>query len=125
MAYWVIINGVLSAAGAAIARGHPKSIITAFCVAWLTSLNPFLAAGWFAGLVEAKYRKPTTDNFKELIETESFNEMFKVPLFRVLLVAALANLGSVIGTFLGIYVILNLVGFNPVDVLQNFFANIF
>jgi pheromone shutdown protein TraB len=84
-----------------------------------------LAAGWFAGLVEAKYRKPTTDNFKELIETESFNEMFKVPLFRVLLVAALANLGSVIGTFLGIYVILNLVGFNPVDVLQNFFANIF
>jgi len=51
--------------------------------------------------------------------------MFNVPLFRVLLVAALANLGSVIGTFLGIYVILNLVGFNPVDVLQNFFANIF
>lgn len=125
MAYWVIINGVLSAVGAAIARGHPKSIITAFCVAWLTSLNPFLAAGWFAGLVEAKYRRPTTGDFKRLIETENINEMFSIPLFRVLLVAALANVGSVVGTFLGIYVILNLAGFNPVDVLQNFFTRIF
>jgi pheromone shutdown-related protein TraB len=123
--YWVIINGVLSALGAAIARGHPKSILTAFCVAWLTSLNPFLAAGWFAGLVEAKYRKPTTGDFKRLIETESINEMFNIPLFRVLLVAALTNLGSVVGTFLGIYVILSLLGFNLVDVLQNLFAKIF
>jgi pheromone shutdown-related protein TraB len=125
MVYWILINGILSAAGAALARGHPKSVITAFSVAWLTSLNPFLAAGWFAGLMEAKQRKPNTDDFKKLLESESVSEMLNIPLFRVLLVAALANLGSVLGTFIGIYVIVKLFFFDPTEALKNFFTNIF
>jgi pheromone shutdown-related protein TraB len=45
--YWIVINGVLSAAGVVIARGHPLSALTAFCASPITSLIPFLAAGWF------------------------------------------------------------------------------
>jgi pheromone shutdown-related protein TraB len=117
-AWWFIINGVLSAAGAVIARGHPYSVLTAFSVAWLTSLNPMIAAGWFAGLTEARYRKPTTDDFKELVEIETTGDMMKNNLFRVVMVAALANLGSVIGTFLGVYVMLEVTGINPKEVIQ-------
>ena len=117
-AWWFIINGVLSAAGAALARGHPYSVLTAFSVAWLTSLNPMMAAGWFAGLVEAKYRKPTTDDFKELVEIETTEDMMQNNLFRVVLVAALANLGSMAGTFLGVYVMIKVTGINPLELIQ-------
>lgn len=117
--WWFIINGVLSAAGAIIARGHPYSVLTAFSVAWLTSLNPMMAAGWFAGLTEAKYRSPTTDDFKELVEIETTDDMMKNNLFRVVMVAALANLGSMIGTFLGVYVMLEVTGINPKEIIQN------
>jgi pheromone shutdown-related protein TraB len=118
-AWWFIINGVLSAVGAILARGHPYSVLTAFSVAWLTSLNPMMAAGWFAGLTEAKYRPPTTDNFKELVEIETTEDMMKNNLFRVVLVAALANLGSMIGTFLGVYVMLQVTGIDPQELIRN------
>ncbi|WP_406660342.1 TraB/GumN family protein [Methanolobus sp. ZRKC3] len=117
-AWWFIINGVLSAAGAILAKGHPYSVLTAFSVAWLTSLNPMMAAGWFAGLTEAKYRNPTTDDFKGMIEVESTSEMMNNNLFRVVMVAALANLGSMIGTFLGVYVMLEITGINPKEMIQ-------
>ncbi|MCL7413491.1 MAG: TraB/GumN family protein [ANME-2 cluster archaeon] len=125
MGYWIIINGVLSAAGAALARGHPKSILTAFSVAWLTSLNPLMAAGWFAGLMEAKQRPPSPHDFKKLLEVETFREMVSIPLFRVLLVAALANLGSVLGTFIGVYVVLRVANIDPTVVLNEVFSSIF
>ena len=124
MGYWFIINGVLSAAGAALARGHPKSIATAFLVAWLTSLNPMMAAGWFAGLMEAKQRTPTTDDFRSIMDAETVQDMLDNRLFRVLLVAALANLGSVLGTIIGVIVIVNVTGIDPTDTLQNIFNNI-
>lgn len=124
MGYWFIINGVLSAAGAALARGHPKSIATAFLVAWLTSLNPMMAAGWFAGLMEAKQRTPTTDDFRSIMDAETIQDMLNNRLFRVLLVAALANLGSVLGTIIGVIVIVNVTGIDPTEILQNIFNNI-
>jgi len=122
--WWFIINGVLSAAGALIARGHPYSVITAFLVAWLTSLNPMMAAGWFAGLMEAKQRNPSTDDFKKLIEVETTGSMLDNNLFRVILVAALANIGSMIGTFLGVYVMMQIAGIDPRDVISAGFRGI-
>jgi pheromone shutdown-related protein TraB len=122
--WWFIINGTLSAAGAIIARGHPYSVITAFMVAWLTSLNPMMAAGWFAGLVEAKQRNPTTDDFKKLMEVETTGSMLENNLFRVILVTALTNLGSMIGTFLGVYVMMQVAGIDPRDVISAGFSAI-
>jgi len=116
--YWVVINGVLSALGVVIARGHPLSALTAFSVAWLTSLNPFLAAGWFAGLVEAHFRKPTVEDVKGMMRVESLRELMRNRLFKVILVVALANVGSIIGTFIGAYVVWHELGISVQDILD-------
>jgi pheromone shutdown-related protein TraB len=97
---WILINGICSAIGAALARGHPYSIATAFLAAPATSLNPAVAAGWFAGAVEAKVRTPTVKDFQDLSTLESTKEFLNNKVIRVLMVAALANIGSMIGTFI-------------------------
>ena len=114
--YWIVINGVLSAAGVVIARGHPLSALTAFSVAWLTSLNPLLAAGWFAGWTEAHFREPTVEDAKGMLDVESLRELMRNRLFKVILVAALANIGSIAGTFIGIGVVGHELGINIQDI---------
>ncbi len=114
---WFLVNGVLSALGVILARGHPLSALTAFMIAWLTSLNPLIAAGWFAGIVEAWKRKPTMADTKKLADAETFKELMAIPLFRVILVAALANIGSVAGTVLGAYLILRMSGLSPDELI--------
>ena len=100
--WWFLINGSLSALGTAIARGHPLSIATAFVAAPLTSLNPAIAAGWVAGYVEFKIRKPVVKDFQNLSKIEGLKDFFKNRVIRLLMVVALANLGSMIGTFVAL-----------------------
>lgn len=121
--YWIVINGVLSAVFTLAAGGHPLSAATAFAVSWLTSLNPLLAAGWFAAIVEAKIRKPTTGEFRQIIEAETFAEMRRIPLFRVVLVAALANVGSTLGTIAYFLFIFPILGVDPMVVISDGFSN--
>ncbi|HUU75616.1 MAG TPA: TraB/GumN family protein [Methanoregulaceae archaeon] len=111
--YWVMIHGVLTAAFTLVARGHPISALAGFGVSWMTALNPLIAAGWFAALVEAKIRKPAPSDFRKIFETESFGEMMHIPLFRVVLVAALANLGSTLGTIIYFVFIFPVLGIDP------------
>lgn len=96
--WWVVINGVLAGLGVIIARGHPFAALTATVLAWMTSLNPFLACGWFAAIVQAKMKPPKASDFKEIANAETIRGMFSVPLFKIILVAAAANLGSILGT---------------------------
>lgn len=123
LAYWILINGVLSAVFTLFAGGHPLSAATAFAVSWLTSLNPLLAAGWFAAIVEAKIRKPTTGELRQIIEAETFSEMRRIPLFRVVLVAALANVGSSLGTVAYFVFIFPVLGIDPTVVITEGFSN--
>lgn len=108
--YWVLVNGGLSALGALLARGHPLSVLTAFVAAPLTSLSPMLAAGWFAGLVEAKIHTPTVADFEGLQKLATFRDFWRNDVVRILLVTALANLGSSIGTWLGLVEIIQAAG---------------
>ncbi len=97
---WILINGSLSALGVLICRGNILSMITAFLAAPITSLNPLLAAGWFAGLVEAKILKPTVADFDNLSnDLNTFKGFVTNKVTRILLVVVFANLGSTIGTF--------------------------
>ena len=96
--YWFLINGAFSAIGAAIARGHIFSILTAFVAAPITSLNPAIAAGWVAGYVEAKIRPPVVKDFQNISKIESLGDFWKNRVVRLLMVVALANVGSMIGT---------------------------
>ncbi len=117
---WFIVTGGLSCLGVVLARGHPFSALTALAVAWMTTLNPFVAAGWFAGMVEAWKLKPTVSDLRRLAQAESFDDMMENKFFKVILVAALANLGAMAGTFLGIYLIWQKLGLvNPSELVAN------
>ena len=97
---WVLFNGVLAAVGAAVARAHIVTIITAFLAAPLTSLNPAVAAGMVAALVEIYFRKPKVADFEDLQDDATeLKGWFKNPVTRILLVFILTNLGSAIGTW--------------------------
>lgn len=121
--YWVLINGVLAAVFTLAAGGHPLSAATAFGVAWLTSLNPLMAAGWFAAAVEAKVRKPSASDFQRIMDAEDFSQMRKVPIFRVVLVAALANVGSTLGTIAYFAFISPILGIDPTVIIPMGFSN--
>ena len=117
---WFLVNGISASVGACIARAHPLSIIAAFFSAWMTSLNPFIAAGWISGVVEAWIRKPTMEDLNELLNSKKIGEMFNNKFFRVLLVAALTNIGSTIGTMVGSYYILTNFGIEIFKVIKSF-----
>jgi pheromone shutdown-related protein TraB len=117
--FWVVIHGALSALFVLLAGGHPYSAATCFCVAWMTSLNPMLHAGWIGAYVEARVRKPPISDFRKIYKTESLTEMARIPLFKVVLVAALGNLGSLLGTFLYFIFIFPVLGIDPVTVISS------
>lgn len=99
---WVLWNGSLAAIGTIAALGHPLAVLTAFVAAPFTSLNPFLAAGFFAGFVQAVMNKPKVRDFENLSEDVfSVKGFWKNKATRVLLVVVMANIGSSLGTFLG------------------------
>lgn len=100
---WVGVNGVLAALGAALALAHPLTVLSAFVAAPITSLNPTIAAGWVAGLVQAWIRPPSVCDFEALPEAlETFRGFIRNPVIRILLVVVMTNLGSSIGTFAAI-----------------------
>jgi len=111
--YWVLLHGVLTAAFTLAAGGHPLSALTGFAVSWLTAIHPLIAAGWFAAIVEAKIRKPRKGDVKRLLEAASFAEMQKNPLFMVVFVAALANVGSTLGTIAYFVLLFPALGVDP------------
>ncbi len=105
---WILYNGVLAAVGATIAGAHPLTILSAFLAAPLTSLNPAVAAGMVAALVEAWIRKPTVGDFEQLqTDATKLKGWWKNPVTRILLVFFLTNLGSSIGTWISGFKIFN------------------
>lgn len=111
--YWVLVHGVLTAVFTLLARGHPLSALTGFAVSWFTALNPLIAAGWFSAIVEAKIRKPGPGDLGRISRAESLSEMMEIPLFRVVVVAAMANVGSTLGTILYFIFIFPILGIDP------------
>lgn len=119
MLYLFITQGILAAVGVVFARGHPLSALTAFGLAWFGFLHPFLAVGWLAGLVEAHFRPPTTEDFRTIMKAETMKELMQNKLFRIILVAGLANLGSMLGTFVAIPIMVDYLNIdNPLDILK-------
>jgi pheromone shutdown-related protein TraB len=110
LSVWVVWNSVLAAVFTALVLGHPLSILTALVAAPFTSMNPFLACGWLAGLVEASIRKPTVQDINNIAQDIlSFKGFFRNRFLKALAVVAMANIGSSIGTFIaGMNIVRNL-----------------
>jgi pheromone shutdown-related protein TraB len=99
---WILATGSLAALGTALALAHPLSILAAFIAAPITTLNPALAAGWVAGLVEAYVRKPRVKDFETIADDlSSVKGLWKNQVSKILLVVAFANLGAMAGMFIG------------------------
>ena len=101
--YWIAANALFAGIGAAAALAHPLTILTALLASPLTSLNPMIAAGWVAGLVEVFLGKPKVKDFERLSEDiYSAKGFWKNKITRILLVVVLTNIGSSLGAFVAI-----------------------
>jgi pheromone shutdown-related protein TraB len=92
---WVSYKGGLAALGALLALGHPLSIVVAFLMAPLSPFHPALSSGILAGLTEAKFRPPRVADYEGLSQLVKVSDFWRNRFTRVLLVAALTNLGSI------------------------------
>ena len=96
---WTLFNAVFAAIGCILARGHPLAILTAALASPITSLNPALAAGWFAGYVQLRISEPTAEDLQQFLKGTSIGGFWSNRAGRVLLVTALTNLGSMLGAW--------------------------
>ena len=98
--YWLAANAALAGIGVALARGHPLSILVGAAASPITSLNPTLAAGWFAGYTQLKVAAPTGKDAAEFLALQDFDVFWNNRVGRVLLVTAFGNIGSALGAYL-------------------------
>lgn len=96
---WTAANAVFAALACLLARGHPLAVLTAALASPITSLNPALAAGWFAGYVQLKMAEPTAEDLQQFLKLDELSAFWKNPAGKVLLVTALTNLGSMLGAW--------------------------
>ena len=98
--YWLASNAALAGIGVALARGHPLSILVGAAASPITSLNPTLAAGWFAGYTQLKVAAPTGKDAAEFLALQDLGVFWNNRVGRVLLVTAFGNIGSALGAWL-------------------------
>jgi pheromone shutdown protein TraB len=108
-AAWFVANFVFAFGLAKIAGAHWTSAGVGGAVAWLTSVNPLLAPGWFAGYVELRYVDVNVADIgraNEILGDDSLpvpqllGRLTDVPLVRLIMVVALTNVGSFVGSIL-------------------------
>jgi pheromone shutdown-related protein TraB len=100
---WILVNGTLSAVGAAAALAHPLTIVASFLASPFTSMNPTIGVGFVAGLLEAVVRKPRVADVEALQDDiATVRGFFRNRVTRILLVFFFASLGSAIGTFVAL-----------------------
>ena len=95
---FVAISMIMGFIGSILSGSKIQSAIVGGVVAPLTIIHPLLAAGWFSGLTEAKYRKVKQSDIKNLSKIESFRDLWNNNIFRILLVVIGTNLGVSIAT---------------------------
>ncbi len=103
--YWFAGNFIGAALFCMIAGGHPIAILVAALASPITSLNPALAAGWFAGYAQMKVKEPTGEDLTEFLKLDSAKLFWTNRAGRVLLVTALTNLGSMAGAWISMALI--------------------
>jgi pheromone shutdown-related protein TraB len=101
--WWVVAKSAFAGLGAAVALGHPASILSAIVVAPISPLNPVVKVGFIAGLVETLVGKPKVRDFEALVnDISTVRGFWKNKISRILLVVVLTNAGSALGTFVAL-----------------------
>jgi pheromone shutdown-related protein TraB len=105
--WWAAITAACSGMGALIMLAHPVTILASAMAAPITTLHPLIAAGWVAGLTEATIRKPQVKDFLSLTgDITTVRGFFRNKITRILLLVAIVNLTTSVGTFVAIPVMM-------------------
>lgn len=98
---WMALSSGLSSLGALLVGAHPLTVLTTLLSAPIGVLSPFLAVGFFAGLMEAYQRPPSYKDFDSLSQDATSPKMwFKNKVLRIFLVLLVTNILSSLGTFI-------------------------
>ena len=95
---FIAISVIMGFLGSILSGSKIQSAIVGGLMAPLTIIHPLLAAGWFSGLTEAKFRKVRQSDIKNLAHIESLRDLWENNIFRILLVVIGTNLGVSIAT---------------------------
>ena len=95
---FVGISMLMGFLGSILSGSKIQSAIVGGVVAPLTIIHPLLAAGWFSGLTEVKYRKVRKKDIHNLSKIESLRDLWNNNIFRILLVVVGTNLSVSIAT---------------------------
>ena len=107
LASWSMITATCAAVGALVLLAHPLTIFASALSAPIATLHPLIATGWVAGLTEATIRKPQVKDFLNLAEDiTSFRGFFRNKITRILILIALVNVTTSVGTFIAIPVMI-------------------
>ena len=106
---WLLLNMAFAGLGIIIARGHPLSVVVGALASPFTSLNPTLAAGWFAGYTQFKMSPPTGKDAQDFLKLDDLSLFWKNNVGKILLVTTFGNLGSSLGAWIGTAGIIGLV----------------
>ena len=118
-AAWFVVNGVFAFGLAKLAGARWSSSVVGGLVAWMTSVNPLLAPGWFTGYLELRHTPVNVSDISTLNQllsdeekplTDLVGEMFDVPLFRLIMIVAATNIGSIVASLLFVTYVLPLFG---------------
>ncbi|MBJ17217.1 MAG: hypothetical protein CMB66_03060 [Euryarchaeota archaeon] len=97
---WLILNALVAGIGVIIARGHPISVLVGALASPITSLNPALAAGWFAGYAQLKIAAPTGKDAQDFLKLDEVSLFWRNRVGKVLMVTVGGNVGSMVGAWL-------------------------
>ena len=95
---FIVISMLMGFIGSILSGSKIQSAIVGGVVAPLTIIHPLLAAGWFSGLTEAKFRKVRNSDIKNLTKIESLRDLWNNNIFRILFVVIGINLGVSLAT---------------------------
>ena len=95
---FIAISMIMGFVGSILSGSKIQSALVGGVVAPLTIIHPLLAAGWFSGLTEAKYRKVRESDIKNLAKIESLKDLWHNNIFRILLVVVGTNIGVSLAT---------------------------
>ena len=97
---FIIISMIMGFVGSILSGSKIQSAIVGGLVAPMTIIHPLLAAGWFSGLVEAKYRKVRKQDIHNLGKIESLRDLWNNNIIRILLVVVGTNIAVSIATLI-------------------------
>lgn len=98
LAEFVLISMIMGFLGSILSGSKIQSAIVGGVSAPFTIIHPLLAAGWFSGLTEVKYRKVRKKDIANLNKIESLHDLWDNNIFRILLVVIGTNLSVSIAT---------------------------